>query len=770
MRTLIALFLAGILAACGRGPQEPAFIEPKISPQTRVLSLETRESLEGLVINNLNECLEYTNQSRPLCQATLTFKAGSPQLGELEVGQILASEPGPHAPYGFLFKVKQITAGSEQVVVEAEEAGLAEAITEGEASFQKNLGAGDLVQAEGLSPGVRFANGQTRYQAQPGVQPMNVLDFAFNEIIYDEDGNLSTTLDQVRAEGKVFFDLQSGFSASVTWKKALGIPVYPNGVYFKAAFGIKHNASVKIFSTLGKTIKKEYELAKYTFKPITVMVGPVPVVFVPNLYITISAEGTVSANLVLGASEELNAQACFEYKGGFRNCSSLSKKFEAGIAQANSTLKVTGSMNGKVDVLLYGLVGPYAKLGAYLELSATVPGNPVWKLDAGVKGSIGIHADLWLFRLDTDLEIFNEKLGTIAQAQPGPPSVVFGGGSLVNFEGGPFINRPYYICATAFDPQDGPLPVQISSSSDGSLGTAPTSSKCVSYTFSTLGPRTLTARATNSLNLSTTATTTLTVQDIPPLAQIIQPLPSLNPTLPQAKAIPAGRYLFLQAVWEDKSLSVPDCTRGEWRSRNRDTNADMGDEVPSLGCATRMRLSNQPGWRRITFKYTNPQGVAVEKFVLVNVAEPDPPRTNQPPLAKITRPVATFAKDKVTNPTLGSTNIVLEGRVFDADTDTLTYAWYVAEVVGGYPGPKKAVPGGSGSVNITTDSFGQRLNATLPSVTIPSLAALFPSINTCPGYKQQFVAYLEVSDGVTSSAWPRPVIMSQRFELPVCIK
>jgi hypothetical protein len=770
MRKRIALVLVGILAACGGGPQEPAFIEPKIAPQTRVLSAETRNALEGLVINNLNECLEYTNPSRPLCQATLTFKKGSPQLEALEVGQILASEPGPNAPYGFLFKVKQISPDSEQVVVEAEEAGLGEAITEGEARFQKNLSAEDLVQAEGLSPGVRFANGQARFQAQPGVKPMSVLDFTFDEIIYDEDGNPSTTLDQVRAQGKVFFDLQNGFSAGVTWKKALGVPVYPNGVYFKAAFGVKHNAEVKIFSNLGKSIKKEYELTKYTFKPITVMVGPVPVVFVPNLYITVSAEGTVSANLVLGAREELNAQACLEYKGGFKNCSSLGKKFEAGIAQANSTLTATASMNGKVDVLLYGLVGPYAKLGAYLELTAKVPGNPVWRLDAGVKGSIGIHADLWLFRLDTDLEIFNEKLGTIAQAQPGPPSVVFGGGTFVNFEGGPFINRPYYICATAMDPQDGPVPVELSSNLEGSLGTAPTSSKCVPYTFSSQGPRTITARATNSLGLNATATTTLTVQGIPPLAHIIQPLPSLNPQLPQAKAEPAGRYLFLQAIWEDKTLSVPDCTRGEWRSRNRDTNADMGDEVPSSGCARRMRLSNEPGWRRITFKYTNPQGVSIEKFVLVNVGEPDPPRTNQPPLAKITRPVPIFAQGKAANPVLSSAGVVLEGSVFDADTNTLSYAWHIAEVLGGYPGPKKAVPGGSGSVNITTDSFGQRLNATLPSVTIPNLATLFPSVSTCPGYKQQFVAYLEVSDGLASSAWPRPVIMSQRFELPVCIK
>jgi hypothetical protein len=221
MRKRIALVLVGILAACGGGPQEPAFIEPKIAPQTRVLNAETRNALEGLVINNLNECLEYTNPSRPLCQATLTFKKGSPQLEALEVGQILASEPGPNAPYGFLFKVKQISAGSEQVVVEAEEAGLAEAITEGEASFQKNLSAEDLVQAEGLSPGVRFANGQARFQAQPGVKPMSVLDFTFNEIIYDEDGNHSTTLDQVRAQGKVFLTYRVVFRPVLPGKENL---------------------------------------------------------------------------------------------------------------------------------------------------------------------------------------------------------------------------------------------------------------------------------------------------------------------------------------------------------------------------------------------------------------------------------------------------------------------------------------------------------------------------------------------------------------------
>lgn len=53
--------LALLLAACGGGP--PSRIEPRIDPDTRVLSPQSRASLSSFTLNNAPTCLDYTNQT-----------------------------------------------------------------------------------------------------------------------------------------------------------------------------------------------------------------------------------------------------------------------------------------------------------------------------------------------------------------------------------------------------------------------------------------------------------------------------------------------------------------------------------------------------------------------------------------------------------------------------------------------------------------------------------------------------------------------------------
>lgn len=277
---------------------------------------------------------------------------------------MLVSEPTPAAPYGLLQKVKSISRAGNIVTVQTEEADLGEALEQGEAEFQKTLTPSDLQSARALAQSVRFAGGLTSYSAQSGVRPMATLDFSFDEVLYDQDNNPSTTQDQVRVSGKVFFDVQNGFSAGVSWKKVFGVPAYPNGVYFKVAYGIKQSAEVKVSSGLGYSINKEKELASFNFSPITVFVGPVPLVFVPSLKMVVNASGQVSAGLSFGATQSLNVQACLEYKDGFNNCSSFGESFNAGLSGAQVSALARGSLLGKAEVLLYGIVGPYAKLGA----------------------------------------------------------------------------------------------------------------------------------------------------------------------------------------------------------------------------------------------------------------------------------------------------------------------------------------------------------------------------------------------------------------------
>lgn len=729
--------LALLLVACG-GP--PSRIEPKVDPDTRVLGPESRASLSGFTLNNAPACLDYTNPNRPLCQATLTFSADNPQLQALEVGQVLVSEPSPAAPYGLLQKVKGISRVGNTVTVQTEEADPGEALEEGEAEFQKTLTPSDLQSAQALAQSVRFAGGLTSYSAQSGVRPMATLDFSFDEVLYDQDNNLSTTQDQVRVSGKVFFDVQNGFSAGVSWKKVFGVPAYPNGVYFKAAYGIKQSAEVKVSSGLGYSINKEKELAGFNFAPITVFVGPVPLVFVPSLKMVVSATGQVSANLSFGATQSLDAQACLEYKSGFNNCSSFGESFNAGLSGANIGAQVRGSLQGKAEMLLYGIVGPYAKLGGYLEMDAVVPRNPIWRLTAGVEAYLGLHLGIDLgvteFRLDYDQKVYDKNLGTIAQATPQPPSVTLTQGGL----GSPQLLKPFSLCATAYDLQDGPKAVSLSSSVEGSLGSiaANASPPCLTYTFTTEGPRTITASASNSAGQSSSATLSLNVQDPPPSVQILNPKPGQD--------FYAGQTVLLQGSWLDPSLTTQNCANAVWKS-NVPT-----DTLPSNACGNpTITLANNTNSRTLTLEVSNARGKKGSATVTVNV---NPAPANYPPSALITQPAGV-------NPEIGYTQIALKGWVQDQENATLTYTWKIQRLDASgnlVPDTQQNVPGGSGNISFTSGGTN------LPTVMIANLTSLYP-VDPCG---LRFRLFLEVTDG---NAGPpaRPTVATQDFRLPPCI-
>lgn len=730
--------LSLILAACGGSPSSR--IEPKVDPDVRVLGPESRASLSNFVLNNAPACQDYTNQNRPLCQATLTFSADNPQLQALEVGQVLASQPSPTAPYGLLQKVKSISRAGNTVTVQTEEADIGEALEQGEAEFQKTLTPSDLQSAQALAKSVRFANGLSTYSAQSGVRPMTTLDFSFDEVLYDQDNNLSTTQDQVRVSGKVFFDVQNGFSAGVSWKKVFGVPAYPNGVYFKAAYGIQQSAEVKVSSGLGYSINKEKELASFNFTPITVFVGPVPLVFVPSLKMVVNASGQVSAGLSFGASQSLNAQACLEYKSGFNNCSSFGESFNAGLSGANAGASVRGSLLGKADVLLYGIVGPYAKLGGYLEMDAVVPRNPIWRLSAGVEAYLGLHLGIDLgvteFRLDYDLKVYDKNLGTIAQATPQPPSVTLTQAGL----GSPQLLKPYSLCATAYDPQDGPRTVNLSSNVEGSLGSiaANATPPCLTYTFTTEGPRTITASASNSAGQSSSATLSLNVQDPPPSVQILNPKPN--------QGFYVGQTVLLQGSWLDPSLSTQNCASAVWKSNV------AADTLPSNACGTpTITFASSTSPRTLTLEVSNARGKKGSATVNINVS---PAPANYPPNALITQPAGA-------DPEIGYTQIALKGWVQDNENQMLTYTWKIQRLDGsGNPisGTQQNVPGGSGNASFTGGGTD------LPTVMIANLTTLYPGA-TCG---LRFRLTLEVTDG---NAGPpaRPTVATQDFRLPPCI-
>jgi hypothetical protein len=508
MKNLIFLAfpLAIGLLACGGGTppvEEAIVIAPQLAPETRVLDAETRTALSKFTVLN-PVCLE-TNVNRAACQVRLEYGNQTNALKNLAVGNIIASEPTQTAPNGYLLRVSTIGTSNAKVVINATETTLFEALTQGEVSKELKLFPKNIRQARALNKAVHFK----RSLSDP-----RGINFAFNigGVVYDADGNTNTTGDQLTAFGSFAFDANAGIDAGLTWKKVWGVPVYPNGVYFSAGFGFHQSASIKFSAGSSKlsVLNQEIELAAYDFEPITVFIGPVPVVLLPTVVVKAYANGTIGASASFEASESFNAALGIQYNKGFSLIKDFSKNFDAKTTTGSGAFKLRGGLSVSGEILLYGLVGPKLTGKAYLELDAAPNRQPLWKLTAGISGDIGLHVGLGI--PDFEQNIFDESIGEIARAANASPAVAF----TINYTPADYdVTKAFNLCSTANDPENDA--VTKVTRVDGVVFNG----VCGTYTFSSVGTHTVTATATDSAGATGNASMTLNLKNIPPTISIV---------------------------------------------------------------------------------------------------------------------------------------------------------------------------------------------------------------------------------------------------------
>src|SRR5690606_12153822 len=115
-------------------------IEPpiEIPETTKVAGSDTRAALE----------------SYDPVGGTLRFVSGTPLLDQLEVGDVIVSEPSEEAPAGYLRKVEAVVREGDTVVVDTTQANLVDAITRGELKASGALTAQSVSSAVAHLPGV----------------------------------------------------------------------------------------------------------------------------------------------------------------------------------------------------------------------------------------------------------------------------------------------------------------------------------------------------------------------------------------------------------------------------------------------------------------------------------------------------------------------------------------------------------------------------------------------------------------------------------------
>ena len=342
--------------------------------------------------------------------AVFTFTQSTPALSALAPGDVMVADATANAPYGFLRKVTSVSSVGGQVVVETEAATLEDAIESGSVHVSQSL-TPDQVRSSAMLQGVSLASAQS----------LGEFYFKLKDVVlYDDDGDLQTTDDQITANGSI--RLEPGFDFSLVvrhWE--LEELSFTTSVDEKAEIEIKTEVEYPL-------IKKKTEIARHYFNPITVWVGWVPVVIVPVLTVNVGVDGSVHVGVKAGVTQEVTLIAGLRYAGGvWTPVSQFSNQFHRDPPVLSAGLDLKGYAGTQLSLMLYGVTGPYAETDAYLKLEADIADDPWWTLWGGLEASVGVKIEV-LGRSIADYEspaVIGYRVA-LAQAQSNnPPNLPF---------------------------------------------------------------------------------------------------------------------------------------------------------------------------------------------------------------------------------------------------------------------------------------------------------------------------------------------------------
>jgi hypothetical protein len=338
--------------------------------------------------------------------ASFTFSQTTDQLAGLAAGDVIVGEPLAQAPDGFLRRVAKITADGEQVVVHTNPATLEDAIEQGAVQFSTVLTPDD-VRAGTQRPGVALAS--AAHALGPDRFVVNLDDV----VLLDLDANPSTTDDQVRAEGMLSFEPRLDFDLALRGFRLEELSMIG---------GATERVQLSITSDIGiLDLREEVEVAHYLFRPYTVWIGWVPVVFAPVLTVNVGLDGSAQVGFDVAVSQEAAVSAGLVYASGlWRPVREFSNDFTFTPPTISANARLRGYAGLRFAILVYGVGGPYGQMDGALELDADVNRVPWWELSGGFRATVGVRFEILSYQVaDYDATVLDLQF-PLAQGEAYP--------------------------------------------------------------------------------------------------------------------------------------------------------------------------------------------------------------------------------------------------------------------------------------------------------------------------------------------------------------
>jgi N-acetylneuraminic acid mutarotase len=361
--TVLSLSLAILFSSCKKEqPVAPPPPEPdvKVSPNARPIDSTVSQQLLSISSDGY----------------TFTFSSGATSILSLRPNDIVIMQ----RDQGYLRKVISVEQTANNIVVQTGDAVLTDAIEK--ATF---------VDSGALTP----ANAKSVTNLLEGVllktSTLNPNAFVFqidSVVIYDQDGNLNTTNDQIRANGALQVNLSRRFEVSIeNWQLRRLLFTY----------SAEEDVDLEITTGISFSVSRDVEIASITFATITIWIvpppplPPIPVYITPRLSVFVGIDGNAAASFSAGVTQQANFTASIRYENSaWHNSQSLTNNFSFSPPTLSSTIEAKGFAGTSLELLLYGSLAPRATADAYLRLAANPTATPWWNLYGGLEAGLGV--------------------------------------------------------------------------------------------------------------------------------------------------------------------------------------------------------------------------------------------------------------------------------------------------------------------------------------------------------------------------------------------
>ncbi len=533
-----------------------------MQPATRVLSAAELGGVSGLQVTNADACAPDAANRAP---CAFTFQM-SPVPADLKVGSVLAAGVSAATPDGLLVRVTDVSGET----VTATEAALGDAVKQGEFRGEQAFTDADI-RSQSLPPGVSVVPHDLTAQGV-GKQALGITVKA----------NHTQLAPGVYADGQATFQLSCGAYGGLTYKYY----VIPNGVKFQATCQVTQSLALDVTGAAGVTLDKQVSLGSFTFSPITFFIGPVPVVLVPKVAVTLNLKGEVSAQLSFGFDEHFQAKGGIKYDDGFKLIHDLTAGATAHPVTLQAQVNARAGPNFKASLLLYGVAGASLNFNPYLKLEGGSGHNPLWCLRAGLDGGVSLDLDLQIKHLTYGPASLFDQSEDLACAPNSAPTVHIEPAANLDADHTVYVfDRAIIVLkAVANDAEEGTnLPVTWTDNVDGLLGTG-RSGISTDLTLKTPGAHVITATVKDAQGAQASATFT---------AKVVVPQPTVTLTARdnQGTALPGpqvqahqGDFVSLTAQLGYLDIGLP-CTAVTWDAG--------GLPLTGGGCQVGLNLTTQ---------------------------------------------------------------------------------------------------------------------------------------------------------------------------------